>query len=133
MLATTVKDHPEDWENHIRKVCMAYNTSVQATTGYTPFFFMFGCQACIPADVMFSTDKPPDVTPAEHASALRTNLEDAFRRVRSNTGASQQWQKGFYDCNVHVKPFAVGEDMWLHLPAVPRGRSRKLHHPWTGS
>ena len=132
MLATTVKDHPEDWENHIRKVCMAYNTSVQATTGYTPFFLMFGRQARIPADVMFGTDKPPDATPAEHASALRTNLEDAFERVRKNTGANQQRQKAFYDRTVHGKPFAVGDDVWLHSPAVPRGRSRKLHHPWTG-
>lgn len=38
MLATTCKDHPFDWEDHIRKVCMAYNTSTQSTTGYTPFF-----------------------------------------------------------------------------------------------
>ena len=28
MLATCVKDNPLDWEKHVRKVCMAYNTSV---------------------------------------------------------------------------------------------------------
>ena len=33
MLATTSHKHPLDWEEHKRKVCMAYNTSVQATTG----------------------------------------------------------------------------------------------------
>jgi len=37
MLATCTKDHPFDWEYYIRKVCMAYNTSVQCSTGYTPF------------------------------------------------------------------------------------------------
>ena len=42
MLATTTREHPFDWEDQIRKVCMAYNTSVQASTGYTPFFMMFG-------------------------------------------------------------------------------------------
>ena len=45
MLATTVKDHPQDWEDHIRKVCMAYNTCVHPTTGFTPFYLMFGRQA----------------------------------------------------------------------------------------
>ena len=35
MLAATTKEHPFDWEEQIRKVCMAYNTSVHATTGYT--------------------------------------------------------------------------------------------------
>ena len=38
MLSTCAKDNPLDWERHVRKVCMAYNTSVQASTGYTPFF-----------------------------------------------------------------------------------------------
>ena len=32
MLATTSHKYPLNWEEHIRKVCMAYNTSVQATT-----------------------------------------------------------------------------------------------------
>ena len=31
MLATCAKDNPLDWERHVRKVCMAYNTSVQAS------------------------------------------------------------------------------------------------------
>ncbi len=38
MLATTTHSHPYDWENQLLKVCVAYNTSVHASTGYTPFF-----------------------------------------------------------------------------------------------
>ena len=26
----------------------------------------------------------------------------------------------------------MGDLVWLHSPVVPRGSSRKLHHPWTG-
>ena len=37
MLATVVKDH-KDWELHLRASCMAYNTSIQSTTGCSPFF-----------------------------------------------------------------------------------------------
>ena len=55
MLATCTKDHPFDWENYIRKVCMAYNTSVQCSTGNTPFYLMFGRQAHIPVDIMYDT------------------------------------------------------------------------------
>ena len=35
MLATTV---PIDWESHIKKVFMAYNTSVHFSTGFSPFY-----------------------------------------------------------------------------------------------
>ena len=45
MLSTTIKDHQDTWEDHVQAVCLAYNTSVQSTTGYTPFYLMFGRQA----------------------------------------------------------------------------------------
>ena len=38
MLATTAEKHPFDWESQLRPLCLAYNTSVHPTTGYSPFF-----------------------------------------------------------------------------------------------
>ena len=38
MLSTVSKDYPFSWENHLRAMCMAYNTSVKASTGFSPFF-----------------------------------------------------------------------------------------------
>ena len=58
MLATTVKENPTSWEDHIRKVCFAYNSSIHPTTGYSPFYLMFGRNARSPADLLFSTDRP---------------------------------------------------------------------------
>ena len=68
MLATCTQDNPLDWENHIRKVCMTYNSSVQASTGYTPFFLMFGRQARIPVDVMFGSPNSSTQTIHEYAA-----------------------------------------------------------------
>jgi len=36
MLATTIKNHKEELENHLAKVCFAYNTSRHKSTGFTP-------------------------------------------------------------------------------------------------
>ena len=41
-------------------------------------------------------------------------------------------QKDIYDKKVHGEPFKKGDLVWLHCPAVPRGRSKKLHRPWSG-
>ena len=52
MLATCTDTHPFVWEDHAKKVCMAYNVSKQSSTHRSPFFLMFGQQAQLPIDVM---------------------------------------------------------------------------------
>jgi len=81
MLATSANDHPWLWEHHLRKVCFAYNTSVHSTTGFTPFYLLFGRQAVLPVHLMFSPFRR-NVTLSEYAAHLKYSLEDAYERVR---------------------------------------------------
>jgi len=55
MLAMAVRDQPFEWEQHIRRLCFAYNTSVHPTTGFSPFSLMFGRQAQMPMDIVLGT------------------------------------------------------------------------------
>ena len=48
MLATAVQECPFEWEEHLLRLCMAHNTSVHPTTGYTPLYLMFRRQAGCP-------------------------------------------------------------------------------------
>ena len=131
MLAICVKDHPFKWEDYLRKVCMAYNTTVQPSTGHTPFFLMFGRQARMPIDLMFAS--PESSTPvSEYASNLQSQLRESFQQAREKINQSHSRQKEFYDRRVHGAPFTVGEYVWLHTPVVKTGQSRKFHKPWSG-
>ena len=71
MLITCVKDCPFEWEHHIQKVCMAYNSSVQSSTGCIPFYLMFGRQAHLPVDIMYGTSTQQSSSPEEHARFLQ--------------------------------------------------------------
>ena len=53
ILATCVKEHPFQWEEHLKKGCFAYNSSIQAATGFSPYYLMFGRQAKLPIDLMY--------------------------------------------------------------------------------
>lgn len=131
MLATTVNNQ-SDWDQCIRKLCMAYNSSVHSSTGYTPFYLMFGRQARLPVDLMYGTGPSDSFTAGEYATELRNALHNAYAVVREKCNAEHKRQKSFYDEKVHGKPYSVGDVVWLHSIVVPRGQSRKLHHPWKG-
>ena len=132
MLAAAAKDHPWDWDKQLRKLCMAYNSSTHPTTGYTPFFLMFGRQVRMPIDVMYGQPTSQPLSHSEYATNLRQRLETAYRHVREQMARKLDRQKDLYDQNIHGKPFKEGNLVWLHSSAVPRGRSKKLHNPWTG-
>ena len=132
MLSTATRDNPFNWESHLRPLCMAYNTSVHPTTGFSPFFLMFGRQVRMPVDVMYGSPNDEEASPAEHVANLKKRLESAYQRVRDQMGQKLDRQKEYYDKKIHGQPFKQGDLVWLHSPVVPRGRAKKLHRSWSG-
>ena len=132
MLSTTLKDYPVDWEEQLPKVCMAYNTSIHASTGYSPFYLMFGRKPKLPIDLLYPTKRGCDATVSEYASDLRCSLETAFGHVRHQLQTKHKQRKEYYDKKVHGDPYCVDDMVWLHNTTIPKGGSKKLHHPWSG-
>ena len=73
MLATCAQQHPSSWENHLQKVCFAYNSSEHPTTGYSPFFLMYGQEARLPVDLMFGPSPMEKQLPPHYAVELQWN------------------------------------------------------------
>eukprot|EP00731_Ephydatia_muelleri_P033704 Em0036g8a len=68
----------------------------------------------------------------QYALDLRARLEGAYRLVRDHMGIQHLRQKTLYDRSSHGDPYKAGDLVWLHCPAVPRGKSPKLHCYWQG-
>ena len=131
MLATTTQNHPFDWEDQLPKVCMAYNTSVHSSTGYTPFYLMFGRQTRLPIDITYDA-AVDQASSNEYATATQTALQEVYSLVHQKLDMAHSFQKTYYGKRVHSNPFKEGDFVRLFSPAVPRGHSKKLHHPWSG-
>ena len=97
MLATAVREHPFKWEEHLRRLCLAYNTSVNPTTGYSPFFLMFGRQVCMPVAIMYGSPIQQETMVPQYVADLQTSLTAAYMHVREQMGAKLDRQKEVYD------------------------------------
>ena len=136
MLSTRSNPHSTNWDEDLSKVCMAYNTSIQSTTGYTPFFLMFGREARLPLAIVHEPPPSPHgAIPQQYGNyvqSLQDTFNTAFEVVRSNMSTRQGRQKEFYNCKVHGDPFKPGDLVWLFNEALAKGESRKLRRPWRG-
>ena len=132
MLATVVDSQSNEWEDYLPKVCFAYNTSEHTSTGFTPFFLMYGREATMPLDIIVGNPPSSPQSYGQYTLNLRKTLEQAYKLTRKNMGTSAYRQKELYDRKIHGEKFKVGQLVWLCNPVVPRGGSRKLHSPWVG-
>ena len=135
MLASWLEQNLNDWDVDLKALCQAYNTSVQDTTGYIPFFLMFGREIRMPVDLMhgLSPGTVSDVTSlSTYVQQLQSKLTAAYTFVHQNVSVQQRRQKENYDQKIHGKPHQISELVWLHTPVVKKGQARKFHQPWTG-
>ncbi len=134
MLATAAPDHPFDWEDHLHPLCLAHNSSVHATTGFTPFYLMFGRQVRMPLYIVYGAvllwqKVLHSLTMLKHsANAWKMRITEFGTRLTRR----QERQREFYNRKSHGEPYSVGDLVFLNSPATPRGQARKLHRRWTG-
>ena len=93
---------------------------------------MFGRQARIPLDLMYQIPVTEARNTSQNVWTLHKSLQDAYALVHDNLHAASFRQKELYDEKIYGKPYNVGDLVWLHNPAVPRGQACKLYCPWTG-
>jgi len=133
MLATVVNDHQTDWDLHLPRQLFAYRTALHASTGFSPFHIVFGHSPTLPVDAMLGT-LPHCQTknvPA-YVCDLHKSLHTAYNTVRSHIQSAHERNKQRYDAAKPFLPYMVGDQVWLHIPAVKPGRSKKFASQWRG-
>ena len=118
-LATSVSDHPENWDEYVQKICMAYNTSIHPTTSFTPFYLMFGRQARLPVDLLYGMPEQESLPHSQYAATLKRALSEAYDKVRTKTARQLKHQADLYNQRVHGNPYQVGDHVWVLFPQTP--------------
>lgn len=127
ILAKWVSENQRDWDDRLPAVAFAYRTSVQESTGFSPFYLMFGREPTIPADIVYGLP-PKDTeyeTPVEFVAAQQEKLHDAFTLVREHLNRAAERRKTHYDMRTRPRSFQRGDWVWCLMPRRRIGRSPK--------
>ena len=84
-------------------------------------------------DIIYKSPCPDEEVPLpDYVRTLRHVLIEAYERVREHVGKAQERQEELYNRKVHGEPHKPWTLVWLFNPAIPRGKAKKFHRPWTG-
>ena len=126
-LPLAAKQH---WTQQIQTLTFAYNATVHETTGYAPFYLMFGRVSRLPVDMVFQQVlKDTNVVDYKtYASKLMASLHEAASIAQQHARKEQQHQADGYNKKVRGTRLSVGDRVLLANKAE-RGK-RKLADKW---
>ena len=94
LLCTLEPEQKANWPEHLQTVVAYYNATSHSSTGYSPYYFMFGRHCRLPVDYLLGT--LPE-TAEDWVTNHARRLELAREKVQDNMSDKRKTQKERYD------------------------------------
>lgn len=133
MIRTLPPKAKSKWPQMLQQLTFCYNCTEHETTGFAPFFLMFGRVPRLPIDVLFQNVlfNEDVVDFKDFVSKLKNDLREAARIAQVHTLKEQERHGRLYNRKVKGCSLAVG-DRVLVANRGERGR-RKVADKWESS
>ena len=133
-LSMYVGEKGTDWDEYLQLVMFAYRTAEHTSTKFTPYEALFGRQAVLFQDVSLQDLKQQWGDISEYVKDLAGVLERNTKVIRENLSHAQEMTKKYYDRNVKVTKFEVGDFVLLRKPPNLKSQAAdyKLQHKYEG-
>ena len=133
MLKSLPENGKHDWKKYLQKLAFAYNSTINKSTGFSPFFLMFGRQSRLAIDSIFQTDTvSPDLKNQTHKQFVndwRSSMEEAFEIANMNIKKSSTYNKHHHDKKVKEIEIRPGDKVLIRN-MKEKGGTGKLKSYW---
>jgi hypothetical protein len=127
-LRSYLQDHLDEWDQHLTAAEIAINNSVQASTGFTPFFLESGRHPHLPINTAMRDAGLCNIpAAAKTIEQFHQDIEKAKQHLRQ----AQQSQKEFADRRRVDVQYQVGDRVFLRLHRSDRQR-RSITNQYVG-
>ncbi|XP_069800966.1 uncharacterized protein [Dendropsophus ebraccatus] len=129
MLRTASVAKRVEWPHLLDELVEIYNNTTHCSTGYSPFYLMFGCQGQLPQDRALGVQVTDTVNPLPDTDWVQEHqrrIQDAREIVDQKMGEAHQRQEDAYNQGAHATPLRVGDRVWLKK----YHRTHKLESLW---
>ncbi|CAI5660368.1 unnamed protein product [Oreochromis niloticus] len=111
MLGTLENVQKQNWSQHISQLVHAYNCSQNESTGYSPYYLMFGRNARLPIDICFGAvlEDDAEMTHLQYVDKMRRELKQAYYLATENATKNHLRNKSRYDQRVRDQPLQEGD------------------------
>ena len=119
----------KEWQEWVSAMTHAYNCTVSKTTGFAPYFLMFGREPKIPIDIELNLLTQREEGGAKtYVDRLKQKLEWAFAKAQENIQKDMKTRKKFHDKSLHCHKVEIG-DLVILRDKKP-GTNYKIADKW---
>ena len=128
IISSFVAEHSLDWDDWLDQAVFAYNTSVQESTGISPYEMVFGRPARMPIEVELGVPLRNPSSQSDYSQSLRKAIVHSNQLAQRNLAAARSRQaKNYNKSKADWKPLEAGQTVWLWRP-----KHWKFGKRWTG-
>ena len=110
MLGTMSEKQKSDWKSHVPTLTHAYNAAMHESTGFSPFFLMFGRHPRLAIDAFLGIRSSEErKSHQDYADKLKNRLSDAYKCASEEAANKGEKYKHYYDKGIRHSVLEVGD------------------------
>ena len=131
MLKSIPENEKKNWKEHLQKLTFAYNSTIHKSTGFSPFFLMFGRESRLPIDGILPTTEfgSKSESYGVFVDKWKKRMNEAFEIAQKHSQKQSKSNKTRYDAKIKHAEVQVGDKV-LVQNVRQRGGTGKLSSYW---
>ena len=129
-LTALIHEFDDEWDEALPATLLAMRTSVNRTTGFTPFFLEHGREARLPVDMIAGPPPVQSDNLDKYTDKIRHQFAKAFSVVAERQNSYILRQKELYRERQHK--INIDDLVWLYTDRANPNLNRKFQSFWSG-